>query len=734
MTLSVKHAKASTIGDVGDDALIEPSDWNAEHQITGTLDVGSISGAGTLSKTDDTNVTLTLGGTPTGSLLSNVSLTLGWTGTLANSRLTNPSVTISGHTLSLGGTLSLAQADITGLTTADTPTLAGLTLAASSATNPALNINTLAASLQKGAVITQTSPTSGTTSAAPLIYNLVNVNNQYGNTTSGTDPWLKNYAVAQEIKLTEGGSNVTGFQIAQRIRLDHTVGTSATGFDHIAQSIVAYSNQDATGRNFWAGDAAVWAASGAHHPRVLSYEFENILDSGATVQQAIGLRIGKYGAINGSSNIDTAITFKTDAGGHPWQKLFAPDPTSGSTQIVATTGDIFYLPDAITIANFTYAPSVIVTGSIQSFPDYNVTGKNSPNGVQVLIGGSTSSQALGILVNSTTKSGTNLTNSNSGGVTAWTAFNDLGATNLAEVGIRGSARATYGALIASDGYLYTSSTGLTIMADNASAVIKFAAKGNAQVAQLGNGLSVGAVVDPGAGLINANVGFRVANAATSTHVLRGNGTNFVDAALAAADLSNGVTGSGSVVLATAPTIAGGTASGLGKVSRWTGGYVAGRYYITPCRLSSTVALANATVYYFPLEVGETHTFDRIAIQVTTTGTATLVRLAIYNAAGGIPTSLVVDGGTVSVAGTGIATVTISQSLAPGIYWLAVVADGTVTVASSLEQMPMPAFTGVASFTAPDTQLSAALTFGAFPSTAGAVTYTGANAPIIGLRA
>jgi len=45
----------------------------------------SISGAA-LTKTDDTNVTLSLGGTPTTALLVATSLTLGWTGTLARAR------------------------------------------------------------------------------------------------------------------------------------------------------------------------------------------------------------------------------------------------------------------------------------------------------------------------------------------------------------------------------------------------------------------------------------------------------------------------------------------------------------------------------------------------------------------------------------------------------------------------------------------------------------------------
>ena len=44
-----------------------------------------------LTKTNDTNVTLTLGGTPSTALLQAVSLTLGWTGTLDDSRITSAS-------------------------------------------------------------------------------------------------------------------------------------------------------------------------------------------------------------------------------------------------------------------------------------------------------------------------------------------------------------------------------------------------------------------------------------------------------------------------------------------------------------------------------------------------------------------------------------------------------------------------------------------------------------------
>ncbi len=42
-----------------------------------------------LTKNDDTNVTLTLGGTPSTALLESVSLSLGWTGTLADNRISS---------------------------------------------------------------------------------------------------------------------------------------------------------------------------------------------------------------------------------------------------------------------------------------------------------------------------------------------------------------------------------------------------------------------------------------------------------------------------------------------------------------------------------------------------------------------------------------------------------------------------------------------------------------------
>ncbi len=72
-----------------------------------TVDGGDITGAA-LTKTDDTNVTLSLGGSPTTALLRAASLTLGWTGQLAVSRGGTGLAAITAHYLPIGnGTSAL---------------------------------------------------------------------------------------------------------------------------------------------------------------------------------------------------------------------------------------------------------------------------------------------------------------------------------------------------------------------------------------------------------------------------------------------------------------------------------------------------------------------------------------------------------------------------------------------------------------------------------------------------
>ena len=105
-------------GTLADARIASASTWNAKQNAitTGTTaqyfrgdlslatfpTIPSVTPAA-LTKTDDTNVTLTLGGTPSTALLQATSLTLGWTGTLADSRIASAS-TWNGKQAALNGT------------------------------------------------------------------------------------------------------------------------------------------------------------------------------------------------------------------------------------------------------------------------------------------------------------------------------------------------------------------------------------------------------------------------------------------------------------------------------------------------------------------------------------------------------------------------------------------------------------------------------------------------------
>jgi hypothetical protein len=69
-----------------------------------------------LTETDDTNVTLTLGGTPATALLHAVSITAGWTGTLSVERGGTDASTASDARSNLGAAASGANGDITSMT------------------------------------------------------------------------------------------------------------------------------------------------------------------------------------------------------------------------------------------------------------------------------------------------------------------------------------------------------------------------------------------------------------------------------------------------------------------------------------------------------------------------------------------------------------------------------------------------------------------------------------------
>jgi len=112
-------------------------------------------------------------------------------------------------------------------------------------------------------------------------------------------------------------------------------------------------------------------------------------------------------------------------------------------------------------------------------------------------------------------------------------------------------------------------------------------------------------------------------------------------------------------------------------------HTAGRYYWSQIGVGSTGAVGDPdadTLYAQPFFVPDNATYTAIAIHQTTTTTGS-ARLGIYNDGGGVPTTLVLDAGTVTLTGTGAKEIVISQALTRGWYWVA----GVWSVATGVYQ-------------------------------------------------
>ena len=181
-----------------------------------------------------------------------------------------------------------------------------------------------------------------------------------------------------------------------------------------------------------------------------------------------------------------------------------------------------------------------------------------------------------------------------------------------------------------------------------------------------------------------------------------------------------------------------TAVGAAPPWRKRKGATENRWYAAGM-VNATVLTTGAPTANFlralPLITGRA-TLDRIAINVTT-GTAGLIRLGIYNDDGNLyPSSLVLDAGEVSTGTAGVKTLTINQTLAPGLYWLALVNNAASTI-RALALGGCMAILGLDATlsTAPGVGWSAAFTYAALPASfpAGASVLTATPVPAVFVR-
>lgn len=139
----------------------------------------------------------------------------------------------------------------------------------------------------------------------------------------------------------------------------------------------------------------------------------------------------------------------------------------------------------------------------------------------------------------------------------------------------------------------------------------------------------------------------------------------------------------------------GTSDGTSMISP-NKGYSTGAYYCSPTSnaIGGSLVLTPDTLYFAPFIIGSAVTMTRISI-IVSSGVAGNVRLGIYNSDNAnLPGTLLVDGGTISVATTGVKEVTISQALSPGIYWTALVGNVAATIKGNITNPFCSAYVGM----------------------------------------
>ena len=88
---------------------------------------------------------------------------------------------------------------------------------------------------------------------------------------------------------------------------------------------------------------------------------------------------------------------------------------------------------------------------------------------------------------------------------------------------------------------------------------------------------------------------------------------------------------------------------------------------------TTVPPSGNFLFYAPIRIDKAQSFDRIGTEIVTAAASGLTRLGIYNCDTDLqPTSLIVDSGDLDSSTTGVKSATISVTLQPGRYLLAMV--------------------------------------------------------------
>jgi hypothetical protein len=170
-------------------------------------------------------------------------------------------------------------------------------------------------------------------------------------------------------------------------------------------------------------------------------------------------------------------------------------------------------------------------------------------------------------------------------------------------------------------------------------------------------------------------------------------------------------------------------------------YWAGQIFTSTA--TSTIAFAAGNLIALPYWSGHGGVIDRLGCNVTTLGSGSSIRCSIYdNTSDGnlYPNNLILDGGSISSASTGVKEWTTGGISLPAnqLLWFTYEASATVPTVTAIATAALWAILGSSNTYGSSLGIgwTVAHTFGASPSTfpaGGSVVGTGAAPPAIGIR-
>ena len=105
--------------------------------------------------------------------------------------------------------------------------------------------------------------------------------------------------------------------------------------------------------------------------------------------------------------------------------------------------------------------------------------------------------------------------------------------------------------------------------------------------------------------------------------------------------------------------------------------------------TSPIAMVADTLYAIPYPITRARTPDQLALQVYTADAGKSIRIGIYKDNGSVyPGERLTNGGTVATDTTGLKTVAYTTQLVKGLYWIAIISDGTPALGEYRAYLPI----------------------------------------------